>query len=83
MLFRSPVGTSDERTRAERGVELVAGERDVVDVVGRDVDRRVRRELRRVHDDASAVTVRERDTMKQDRTKITKLKEYLDSRLRS
>ena len=54
-----PVRAPGENARAVRGVDLVAGEGDVVDVPGGDVERAVRRQLRGVERDPRAVAVRE------------------------
>ena len=50
---------ADERAGAERRVELVAGEREVVDAGRGHVDRAVRRELGRVDEQLRAVRVGE------------------------
>ena len=50
-----PVAASGQHAGAERRVQLVAGEGDVVDAAGGDVDGPVRRELRRVDEHAGAV----------------------------
>ena len=55
-----PVRPAHEDAGAERGVQLVAGEGEVIDVVRADVDPPVRGELRRVHDDPGAVFVGQR-----------------------
>ena len=52
-----PVGTADQHPGAERRVELVPGEGEVVDVVRGDVDPPVRRQLGGVDDDPGAVFV--------------------------
>ena len=52
-----PVGTADQHPGAERCVELVPGEGEVVDVVRGDVDPPVRRQLGGVDDDPGAVFV--------------------------
>ena len=50
-----PVGTADQHPGAERRVELVPGEGEVVDVVRGDVDPPVRRQLGGVDDDPGSV----------------------------
>ena len=55
-----PVGAAHQDAGAERRVELVAREGEVVDVVRGDVDAAVRRELCGVHDDPGAEFVGQR-----------------------
>ena len=55
-----PRPARDESARSERGVELVARERDVVDAEAAQVERAMRRELRGVGEELGAVRVGQR-----------------------
>ena len=54
-----PADGPDQRPGAERGVELVAREREEVDARGGHVDRAVRRELGAVDEELRAVAMRD------------------------